>query len=413
MFETGLPGPLAAHMAAVARGEKPLPTSSGARNHFVPEFLLRKFRGRSAEGRRLWVLDKRDGTIVEKTPKEAGWQERLYDIGSIDGEHDGLIEGLFGLAENYASESIKRLLAAGEERDFTGDDRGNLAFLIAAQEQRVPGALEELRLNMVIAGTSFAAVDLANVKGSASMRRRGKEGYDAFIRGRVTLQPSSDAVLEMALNGIAHCAQLIYKLPWTLLRTRPGAGAFVCSDRPLTMFDPTPPHKFSAPGWLSSEKVAAALPLSTSACLRISPGDRTQFSIRETARQVDRINRFTYGFADRYVYGPTRAVLGDLHARAAREPTAFPVPVPKRLVLLEDLATADPAVAAANEAKGWDRYLVVREADGTERLVSYEVIDSLEGAMSAISPREPEMRLASIDSIAAPSVARRTSATRA
>jgi hypothetical protein len=393
-------------MAAVARGEKPLSNSSGSRHHFVPEFLLRKFRGRGAEGRHLFVLDKSNGAIEESTPKEAGWQERLYDIDSIDGKHDGLIEGLFGLAENFASGSLKTLLSTNADQDLADDDRGNLAFLIAAQEQRVPGALDELRLNMAIAGSSFAAVDLANLDGSASMRRMGKEAYEAFVGGRVTLQPSPDAVLEMALNATAHCARLIYQLPWTLLRARPGAGSFVCSDRPLTMFDFTPPHKFSAPGWLSSENVAAMLPLGTSACLRISPRDRRQFAVRDTTRQVDRANRFTYGFANRFVYGPTRKVLEDLYARATAEVDAFPRPIPKRLVLLEDLSTADPAVADANQAKGWDRYLAVSQDDGTERLVSYEVIDSFEDAMGAISPRNPGLSLASLESIAPPDLRR-------
>jgi hypothetical protein len=117
------------------------------------------------------------------------------------------------------------------------------------------------------------------------------------------------------------------------------------------------------------------------------------------------VNRFTYGFAIRYIYGPSGDVLKDLYARAATEPETFPVPIPKRLVLLEDLTTADPAVADANQAKGWDRYLIVRQDDGTERPMSYEVIDSLEDAMAAISPRS-SMRLASVDSVAPPAMRR-------
>jgi hypothetical protein len=76
-----------------------------------------------------------------------------------------MIEAIFGLAENYASESLTRL--AQNDCRFTDDDRGNIAYLIAAQEQRVPGALEELRRNLVIAGTTHAAVELANSIGSA------------------------------------------------------------------------------------------------------------------------------------------------------------------------------------------------------------------------------------------------------
>jgi hypothetical protein len=384
-----LPGEFAAHIGAVGRGEKPLPSSTGDRHHFVPQFMLRRFRGRTPRGKRLFVLDKGDGSIVESSPKEAGWEHRLYSVSSVDGQHDGFVEGLFGLAENYASASLGALLGGGQTPQVSEGDRANIAFLLSAQEQRVPGALKDLRMNMVIAGSTFAAVEMANIKGSRRTRRRGHEGYQALLDGQVSLEPSAEAVLEMAVTALDRTAHVIFELPWTLLRAKPGAGTFISSDRPLTMFDPTPPHKFSAPGWLSSENVAAAMPLSSSACLRISPRDGARLSVRQTARQVDRINRFTYGFADRYVYGPSPAQLRELHASAQAAPEAVPAPIPKRMVLLEDLETADPDVADANAARGWDRYLMVRQPDGSERPMSYEVINSLEDAMTAIRPREP------------------------
>src|SRR3954447_6559753 len=98
-------------MAAVVRGEKPWPSSTGDRHHFVPEFLLRRFRGRTASGKRLFVLDKSDGSIAYSTPKEAGYENRLYSLNTIDGQYDGLIEGLFGIAEGYAAKSLETLVS--------------------------------------------------------------------------------------------------------------------------------------------------------------------------------------------------------------------------------------------------------------------------------------------------------------
>ena len=300
-----------------------------------------------------------------------------------------MIEAFFGLAENYASESVDRLISRHGDPAFSDGDRGNVAYLVAAQEQRVPGALEDLRRNMIITGTTHAAVELANATGSARKKRLGREAFDSIVAGKVSLHPSPEAVLEMVLYGIAHTATIIYQLPWTVLRAREDAGTFITSDRPLTMYDPTPPHKFSAPGWLSSENVAATLPLSRTTCLRISPRDRAPLLVRNTSKQVERVNRFTYGFADKYVYGPSEEQLHVLHDWAAKFPGEVPAPIPKRMVLLEDLETADPSVAAANEARGWDRYLLLREDDGSQRLMSYEVIDTLEDAMKAIAPRPP------------------------
>ena len=383
-----LPGEFAEHMAAIAREQKPWPVADGDRHHFVPEFVLRRFVGRTDRGRKLFVLNKQTGEVSSSTPKEAGWEHRLYAVESLDGRHDGVIEGIFGLAESYAATSLDRLTSVAGPTSFSDSDRGNVAYLVAAQEQRVPGALEELRLNLVIAGSTHAAVELANQTGAARKRRLGKEAYKSMIAGELNLAPSNETVLEFVLLGMAHMATVIYGHPWTLLRARPGAGAFVTSDRPLTMYDPTPPHKFSAPAWMSSPNVAATLPLSRSTCLRISPRDRAHLLVRETTKQVERVNQFTYGFADKYVYGPSEKQLVALHEWATTKPDEVPKPIPKRMVLLEDLDTADPSVAEANVQRGWDKYLVLNEDDGTQRLMSYEVIDTLDDAMRAIAPRE-------------------------
>jgi hypothetical protein len=151
------------------------------------------------------------------------------------------------------------------------------------------------------------------------------------------------------------------------------------------MYDPTPPYPFSAPAWMSSEMVEATLPLGRSACLRISPRQRERIAVRPTAKQVERINRRTYGSATRFVYGPSAEVLEDLYALAQAEPDAIPLPIRKSMVLFEDPETADPKVGDENVARGWPRY--VEDPEGSGRMLSYEVLDSEEAARRSVAPR--------------------------
>src|SRR3954464_1507147 len=158
-----LPGEFAAHMAAVVSGDKPWPSSTGDRHHCVREFLLRRFQGKTSTGKRLFVLDKTDGSIEESRPKETGYEDRLHALNTVDGQYDGLIEGLFGIAENHAARSLEGLVSVSPSPSLQAGDRGNIAYLIAAQEQRVPRALHDLRMNMIIGASTLAAVELANV----------------------------------------------------------------------------------------------------------------------------------------------------------------------------------------------------------------------------------------------------------
>lgn len=380
MPDISIPGPFADWLRALQRGEKEFPNCDGERHHYVPEFLLKRFRG---PGHKLFQLDKRDGTCEPIVPKEAAWDRNLYTVESTTGEHDGIIEGFFSLAENFAAKSLGTLLNAPKR--FTDDDRANLAFLLAIQEQRVPGYLEEWDENLAQAGTVWAAVQLANVEGSKGRKRRARESAKAITEGQVKIRPTKENLLTLVLAGLGKTIIPAYMLPWTLLRA--SEGSFVCSDRPLTMHDPTPPHPWAGAAWLSSEMVVTTMPLSSTACLRISPQNRDHFAERRTVKHVGHINLRTYGWATRYVYGPSAEVLQRLHERALADPEAVPTPTKKRMVMLEDISTADPKVAERNAAKGWPRYLPTQEDDGSVRMMSYEVIESVDDARKSVAPR--------------------------
>jgi Protein of unknown function (DUF4238) len=380
MAEGRVPGPFADYLEAVARGERELPNCDGERHHYNPQFVLKKFRG---PGGRLFQLDKTDGSCSPIRVKDAAWDPNLYTIDSETGEHDGIVEGFFSLAENFASDSLARLLRS--QATFTDDDRGNLAFLLASQEQRAPGWLEEFEERIAQMGTMWATVQLANLSGPKVRQRKAREAAQALADGRVTIRPTKSNLLSTALMGIASTVSLVYALPWTLFRAK--NGVFVTSDRPLTMHDPTPPHKFAGAAWLSSDLAVVTMPLSSTTCLRVCPSDRSRLAHRETTKQVDRINLRTYGWAQRYIYGSSAEALEDLHARALANPGDVPLPTKKRSVMLEDIATADPTVADDHAANGLPRYVSVRDKDGSFRLVSYELIDSMDDARRAVAPR--------------------------
>src|SRR5438874_1194692 len=91
---------------ALAEGEATFPNCDGERHHYVPQFLLKRFR----RGGRLYQLDKETGVCEETTPKEAAWHKDLYRVESTTGEHDGIVEGFFSLAENFAAPALDALV---------------------------------------------------------------------------------------------------------------------------------------------------------------------------------------------------------------------------------------------------------------------------------------------------------------
>jgi hypothetical protein len=364
-------------MHGVTEGKRPLPTSAATRHHYVAQFQLTKFKGKG----RLWQLDKEDGACEVVTPKKAAWSSNLYTVESTAGEHDGVIEGFYAVAEGFAAPALKQFLA--DPANLSDRDRGDLAFLVAIQEQRTPGFLAEQKETITHAGITFFATQLASMQGSKAKRRKAQEAYEALTEGGVRIIPPDQEVLQLSFQMLAESSQIVNFLPWTLLKAT--EGTFICSDRPLTMYDLTPPYPFSAPAWMSSEMVEATLPLSRDACLRISPRQRERIAVKPTTMQVERINRRTYGAATRYVYGPSAQVLEDLFALGQAEPDAIPEPIKKSMVLFEDIETADPNVGDENVARGWPRY--VEDPEGSGRSLSYEVLDSEDAARRSVAPR--------------------------
>lgn len=233
------------------------------------------------------------------------------------------------------------------------------------------------------AALTESVVHLNNIRGKK--QKQAVETRDAIVTGRIMLEPPDQEALTQATQILAATWLAVNLLPWTVLKAKP-PYRFVCSDRPLTMHDPTPPHPWSAPAWESSPLVESTLPVGRDLCLRIGPNQPKRLSMKETTKQVDRINLRTYGWATRYVYGPSKDILERLHERVDDAPK----PIRKRPVMVEDPEQADPAVADRNAARGWPRYIDMPDNTGTMRTFSYEVIDTDDDARRSVSPWAPQ-----------------------
>lgn len=373
---------LVRHLKAVALGEKPFPTSDARRHHFVPQFLLRGFcASEGPETGHLYRLDKTSGEIEPVTTRMAAWSEDLYRIEAEGPDLDaGSVEGFFGVIEDHAARSLRRFLA--QPQQLTSGDRLNLSYLIALQDMRVPAMLRSLEERLSEMATMHAAIEL-----SKKRTRRAKQSYDEIVRdGSLFVSPSQEGLLLTILEYLDTIAQLVDRLPWTLLVST--SEGFVTSDRPLTRHDPRPGLPWQGLGWLSSPTVASTVPLSSGACLRLSAADHRWITVRETTKQIDRINLRAYGWATQHLFAASRQTLERLHDVAQSHPELVPRAVKQTNVLVEDPETADPAVAARNVERGWPAYIDLPQEDGSYRRMSYEVIENLDDARAAIRPRE-------------------------
>ena len=206
-------------MHEITEGKRPLPTSDASRHHYVAQFQLAKFKGKG----RLYQLDREDGTCEVVTPKKAAWSSNLYTVESTTGEHDGVIEGFYAVAEGFAAPALERFLA--DPANLSDRDRGDLAFLVAIQEQRTPGFLADQKETITHAGITFLATELASMKGSKAKRRKAQEAYEALTGGGVRIIPPDQEVLRLSFTMLAESSQVVNFLPWTLLTATEGASA--------------------------------------------------------------------------------------------------------------------------------------------------------------------------------------------
>lgn len=102
-------------------------------HHYVPQFLLRNFRGGTKS--QIHVFDKHTGKTFRAGANKLAAEKGFYDVPRAAGRS---FEPMLANLESYSAEIIARIVARSSIAELSTDDRGVLSHFFAAQLVRVP-----------------------------------------------------------------------------------------------------------------------------------------------------------------------------------------------------------------------------------------------------------------------------------
>lgn len=368
-----LSSPMYKEMESVLAGGRPLASSSAKRHHFVPAMVLPNFASDDA-GSLVYQLDRHAGAPRQVPISRAASRRNLYTLADADGTQHRRIETWLAEVEGHAATAIRALFS--DPRRVTRNDAATIAMFIAMLMVRTPAAAEAERKRVDQAMRIKLACRLADPEafaergiGDEALRQRTLEG----LRDGSVAYPEEDQVgLRTGFDRLGADSQLIYQLQWTLLLT--DEGSFITSDRGIAMYDPELPWPWTGNGLNSSPTAETTVPLSSQACLLLTPGGSwSGRAVRHIGRsQVDTVNLRTYGWSDRHLFGENQALLDHVRRQARATPKRVPRPRPVRNVITLPARPGDDQFAATNRRRGWPEQVPIKDVQHDYRVLEID-----------------------------------------
>lgn len=213
---------------------------TGSNQHFVPQFLLRAFGHGKKKSRRIFVLDKHDGSVSERLIKDVASAPGFYDTRQQDRSLDPLI----GELENAAGSVIRLVRKHNSVRILNRTERRLLAFFTSVQMLRTLAQREDLRrMNRV-------SKKVLSSMGAAS------ELLDSFGNDDTSRDEYIDLIADVAPTLIDH----LLDKAWLLYRPTTN-DTFYISDNPVTRANVFEPAPFRSNLGLSCPGIQIHLPL--------------------------------------------------------------------------------------------------------------------------------------------------------
>lgn len=184
------------------------------KQHYVPQFLLKRFGTGKKNREKIWVLDKLTGKVFQSSVKDVGHENNFY-------EHEHLqlnaIENLLGNTECYAANLISRISKHG--RLFRGKfEIVGLSYFLAIQMLRSPVVRADMgNIRQIIAQKFGAEIKL--------------HPDDSKTFGEYGVDDDKFASL-FSLQDAPKFAKLLQEKIWSLCKS-PSSSAYIISDNPV------------------------------------------------------------------------------------------------------------------------------------------------------------------------------------
>lgn len=348
-----------------------VPQGQAKRQHFTPQFVLRRF---SAPGdNRLCQLDVATGQPRLVSVAAAASHRRFYTLRDTEtDERDETIEGLFSLIEDAAAPAFDTLVA-----DPTGtppDERVTVAYFAAAQLVRTPSALARIQAisrvvhvgemaRLIVDDTTFAEGYAAIKEDHHSEDPAWLQSFmrQALLDERIRVTNDRELSLSAMIDLLDDYAVRLFCMPWSLLSAR--AARFITSDAGIGVIDPDR-NRLQQQSVLGSPAARLLLPISSAHSLQIGPLGPRSFAVAPTSltpAETMQANLAVYGRAGRHVFADRQQTAVDVWAAAKRMPGAVARPQPFAQHVLIEREPGDDRLAQGHRRLGRVPYI---EHDG-------------------------------------------------
>ncbi len=277
--------------------------SEPRKHHYVSQFYLRGF---SAEGQRIFQLEKKTGRVYECSIRDVAAIRDYHELDHRDFEDPNALEKQLAEAEGHFSSILAEVLAAGIS---TRKHHARLIELLNLMRVRVPAQKAYVEKALEESVRSVGRL----------MERHGKlpppSRPGGSIMDEVTISIRNFKCLQFMfmLAADPDVLGLLASMKPSLLDAPEGSSFLTC-DQPVALYHPTTSEKDAYGVGLIDPLTEISFPLSTRVLLKLTWPSGEPERRPAAAAEADELNRRTIIMADTYVFAhaPIEAATGGI-----------------------------------------------------------------------------------------------------